>query len=106
MTKRTNKEQKIPGKLMTLKEVKAMMIQLNKDAALPSLLYVTRKLGEVEGMISMQEDPDKALVAIQGDLKRLHSKLVDDAGIELIPELGHAEQADSLFDDNPRSILS
>jgi len=78
-----------------------MMIQLQKNAALPSLLYVSRKLGEVEGMISVQADPDKALVAIQGDLKRLHDKLFEDAGIELIPELGYAEQADSLFDDNP-----
>jgi len=38
------------------KEVNAMMIQHQKDASLPSLLYVTRKLGEVEGMISMQAD--------------------------------------------------
>jgi len=38
------------AKEMTPEEVKAMMIQLQKDAALPSLLYVSRKLGEVEGV--------------------------------------------------------
>jgi len=63
-----------------------MMIQLRKDAALPSLLSVTRKLGEVEGMISMQPDSDEALVNVQSDFKRLYDKLVADAGIELSHE--------------------
>jgi len=39
-----------------------------------------------KGWVSTQVDPDKALVAIQEDLKRLHDKLVEDAGIELSPE--------------------
>ena len=68
---------------MTPEEVSKMMIQQQKEAALPSLLYVTRKLGEVEGVISTQEYPDKPLVAIQRDLKQLLNKLVEDAGIEL-----------------------
>ena len=68
---------------MTVEEVNAMMIQHQKDATLPSLLYVTRKLGEVEGVISTQEYPDKPLVAIQRDFKQLLNKLVEDAGIEL-----------------------
>ena len=84
---KTRKPQTLPDKEMTQDEVKAMMIQHQKDAALPSLLYVSRKLGEVEGLISMQEDPDKALVTIQKDLKRLHDKLVEDAEIELLPEI-------------------
>ncbi|NQT62614.1 MAG: hypothetical protein HQ556_06610, partial [Candidatus Marinimicrobia bacterium] len=54
MAKKTNTEQSSPDKVKTHEENKAMMIQLRKDAALPSLLSVTRKLGEVEGMISMQ----------------------------------------------------
>jgi len=75
------------AKEMTPDEVKAMMIQHEKDATLPSLLYVTRKLGEVEGVISTQKDPDKALTGVQRDLKQLYDKLVDDAGVKLIPEL-------------------
>jgi len=38
-------------------------------------------------MISIQEDPDEAQFDIQGDLKRLHNKLVEDAGVELLPEI-------------------
>jgi len=73
---------KQPENVVTPEDVKAMMIQHQKDSTLPSLLYVTRKLDEVEGVISTQVDPDKALVAIQGDLKQLYDKLVDDAGVE------------------------
>ena len=72
---------------ITPEEVQAMMIQHQKDATLPSLLYVTRKLGEVEGMISTQKDPDKALVSVQGDLKQLYDKMIEDAEIELLPEI-------------------
>jgi len=74
------------AKEMTPDEVKAMMIQHEKDATLPSLLYVTRKLGEVEGVISTQKDPDKALTGVQRDLKQLYDKLVGEAGIELLQE--------------------
>ncbi len=73
---------------MTPEEVSKMMIQQQKEAALPSLLYVSRKLGEVEGILSVQSEPETALIAVQGDLKRLYDKLVDDAGIELGPESG------------------
>ncbi len=71
---------------MTPADAQAMMIQLQKDTTLPSLLYVTRKLGEVEGMISTQKDPDKALAGVQRDLKQLYDKLVEAAGIGLLPE--------------------
>ena len=74
------------AKEMTPDEVKAMMIQHEKDATLPSLLYVTRKLGEVEGVISTQKDPDKALAGVQRDLEQLYDKLVGEAGIELLQE--------------------
>ncbi len=73
---------------MTVEEVNAMMIQHQKDATLPSLLYVTRKLGEVEGILSVQSEPETALLGIQGDLKRLYDKLVEDVGIELRLESG------------------
>jgi len=82
------KAKQSPEKSITLESAEKMMIQLHKEANLHSLLYVARKLGEVEGMICTQKSPDKALVAIQEDLKQLHNKLVEDAGIELIPELG------------------
>jgi len=87
--KKAIEAQKPPGKVMTPEEVKAMMIQLQKNAALPSLLYVTRKLGEVEGIVKMQADPDMALVHIQDDLRQLYDKLVEDAGIELVQESFH-----------------
>jgi len=62
------------------------MIQHQKDAILPSLLYVSRKLGEVEGLIFVQADPDKTLVDVQKDLNRLYDQLVEDAGIEQLSE--------------------
>jgi len=80
------KKTKAPYKEMTPEEIQAMMIQLQKDATLPSLLYVTRKLGEVERVISTQKDPDKALAGLQRDLKQLYDKLVGEAGIELLQE--------------------
>ena len=73
---------------MTPEEVSKMMIQQQKEAALPSLLYVSRKLGEVEGILSVQSEPETALLGIQGDLKRLYDKLVEDVGIELRLESG------------------
>jgi|APSaa5957512622_1039677.scaffolds.fasta_scaffold16540_4 hypothetical protein len=88
MGDRTNKEQKPPEKKMTPEELEAMMIQLQKDATLPSLLYVTRKLGEVEGMISQQTHPDETLVGVREDLNSLYGKIVEEAGIELLPESG------------------
>jgi len=86
MTKKTAGGQKPPEKFMTPDEIKAMVIQNQKDATLPSLLYVTRKLGEVEGWISMQKDPHKTLVDVQGDLRQLYNKLVEEAGIEQLSE--------------------
>ena len=79
MTKPTDKG-------MTPKQAQTMMVQHQKDATLPSLLYVTRKLGEVEGMISMQTDPGEALINVQKDLKRVYDKLVERADIELLAE--------------------
>jgi hypothetical protein len=80
------KSKKHSPKTMTPEEVQAMMIQAEKEAILPSLLYVTRKLGEVEAWISMQQDPGKTLVDVQGDLRQLYNKLVEEAGIEQVPE--------------------
>jgi len=86
VSKIQNKKQIQPDEKDTLDEVKAMMIQDEKDAALTSLLYVSRKLGEVEGVISIQEDPDKAQVDVQEDLKHLYNKLVEKAGVEQVTE--------------------
>lgn len=84
MTKRTSKTPDSSSQAMTLKELKAMMIQAEKDAVLISLLYVSRKLGEVEGVISTQVDPDKTLVDIQEDLNRLYDTLIESAGVEQV----------------------
>ncbi len=73
-------------KKMTSDEARAMILQYQKDAALPSLLYVSRKLGEIEGMISMQTNPDKALVGVQKDFKQVYDKLSEEAGIEPLSE--------------------
>ncbi len=76
-------------KKITATEAIATMDQLQKDATIPSLLFVTRKLGEVEGVISVQVDPDGALVDVQKDFKLLYDKLVEDAGIEPEQESEH-----------------
>ena len=79
-TPRTNDE------AMNQEEIAAMMIQLQNESVLPSLINVTRKLGEVEGMISMQSDPSEDLLNAQQDFKRVYDKLLDEAGVELPQE--------------------
>ena len=73
-------------KVLTPEEVKAMYIQHRKDSILPSLLHIARKLGEVEGMISMQSDPDENLLLIEKDFNRVYDKLLDEAGIDQPPD--------------------
>jgi len=74
-------------KMETLEEIQAKIIQAEKDSILPSLLYVARKLGEVEGTISMQTDPDEDLVNVQKDFQGLYDNMVEGAGIEQLPEI-------------------
>jgi len=74
-------------KVATPEEFKDLFIQGQKDAILPSLLYVTRKLGAIEGTLSMQVDPDENLVNVQKDFQRLYDNMVERAGIELSPEI-------------------
>ena len=66
----------------------SVLKQFQKDTALHSLLQVARKLGEVEGMISTQDDPIKALTDVQRDLNCLYNKLIKEAGVELPTESG------------------
>jgi hypothetical protein len=66
-------------------DFKKTFLQNQKDAILPSLLYVTRKLGEVEGILSTQADADDKLVNVQKDFQRLYDKMVASAGIEILP---------------------
>jgi len=70
----------------TTDEFKALIVQGQKDSAIQSLLYVSKKLGEVEGMISCQTIPDEKLVKVQQDFSRIYQKLVKEAGIELHTE--------------------
>jgi len=74
-------------KVATSEEIEALVIQNQKDSALQSLLYLTRKLGEVDGIISMQADPDESLVKVQKDFTRVCEKLVETVGIEQYPEI-------------------
>lgn len=67
-------------------ESKALYLQWQKDAMLPSLLYVAKKLGEVEGIISTQASPDENLAKVQNDFKHLYDNMVEQAGLELIQE--------------------
>ena len=69
-------------------DFKDNFLQNQKDSELPSLLYVTRKLGEVEGLLSTQADADDNLVNVQKDFQRLYDTMVEKAGIEILPELG------------------
>ena len=71
-------------------DFKDNFLQNQKDSELPSLLYVTRKLGEVEGILSTQADADDNLVNVWKDFQRLYDKMVERAGIEISPELGGA----------------
>ncbi len=71
--------------MKTLEEIQVKIIQSQKDSILPSLLYVTRKLGELEGTISMQPHPDENLVKVQMDFQRLYHNMVERAGIEQLP---------------------
>jgi hypothetical protein len=68
-------------------DFKKEFLQNQEDAELPSLLYVTRKLGELEGIISTQADADDNLVNVQKDFQQLYDKMVERAGIEILPEL-------------------
>ena len=74
------------GRIMD--DFKDNFLQNQKDSELPSLLYVTRKLGEVEGILSTQADADDNLVNVWKDFQRLYDKMVGRAGIEILPELG------------------
>jgi hypothetical protein len=76
------------GRIMD--DFKDNFLQNQKDSELPSLLYVTRKLGEVEGILSTQADADDNLVNVWKDFQRLYDKMVERAGIEISPELGGA----------------
>lgn len=72
--------------LKTIDEAEAMLIQNQRDSMLLSLLYVTRQLGEIEGIISTQSQPDEKLLKVQKDFERLYERMIEDAGIEQLPE--------------------
>ena len=74
------------NKAETLMNCEALMVQSRKDSAIHSLLYVTRKLGEVEGLVSIQTDPDENLIKVQKDLLGLYDQLIETAGIQIMPE--------------------
>ena len=68
-------------------DFKKEFLQNQEDAELPSLLYVTRKLGELEGIISTQQDANDNLVNVQKDFQRLYDTMVEKTGIEILPKL-------------------
>ncbi len=78
------------GKLATngdLDELKKMMLQSELDSLLPTLLYVARKLGELEGIMSNQREKADDLTNIHNDFNRLFNTLVMKAGIDFKNEL-------------------
>jgi hypothetical protein len=78
-----NKEYKYAAKV---EDHEALMGQIQKDSAINTLLYVARKLGEVDGLISIQTDPDKDLIKVQNDFLVLYDQLIKTAGIQMMPE--------------------
>lgn len=65
-----------------LSSAKDLNIQSQKDAAIQSLLFVTRKLGEIEGIISTQEGSNEDLLKIQNDFLALYDKLAKTIGVQ------------------------
>ena len=80
------KNTRLTEEISTAAESKALILKIRNDSTFRSLLYVTRKLGEVEGMISMQAVPNESLINVQSDFKRVYDKLIEESGIELLPE--------------------
>lgn len=69
-------------------ETNEMMNQHLRIEALISLLSVSRKLGELEGIISMVNEPENTLVKVQEDLKRVYENLSKYAGINKESDAG------------------
>jgi hypothetical protein len=88
MGRNTSRTPKIEDEVMKPEEMKTMLSQLSKDSSIQSLLYVTRKLGEIEGIISTQAEPASTLTHVQKDLQSLYDMLVEEAGVEQLPDFG------------------
>ena len=78
-------------RMETLEEFQAKIIQSEKDATLAALLYITRKLGELEGVISTQSAPDNRLVTAKDDLLRQYYRLIEKVGLRESMELQEQE---------------
>ena len=81
MTLKTSK------KASTFDRTKALIIQSRKESAIHSLLFIARKLGEVEGLISIQNVPDEELNNVRKDFLVTNNILIETAGIKEIPEV-------------------
>lgn len=66
----------------SIEELKRSIEQSMNESSLHSLLYVARKLGEVDGIISNQASAGEALRAVQRDLNQLYDILIKDLGIK------------------------
>ena len=68
-------------------KTKELIIQSRKGSAIHSLLFIARKLGEVEGLISIQNVPDEELNNVRKDFLVTYNILIETAGIKEIPEV-------------------
>ena len=66
-----------------LDEIRNILAQNDKDSALPTLLFVSRKLGELDVLTSQRTDSDDTLINIQKDFHNLYEKLQKRAGIDM-----------------------
>jgi len=66
-----------------LNEIRNISAQNDRDSALPTLLFVSRKLGELDVLISQKTDSDDTLINIQKDFHNLYEKLLKRAGVEM-----------------------
>jgi hypothetical protein len=76
--------QKKYKKPLTFNKFQALIVQSGKDSALHSLLYVARKLGEVETLISLESLPHENLIKVQKDLSQLYDQLFENTGIQKV----------------------
>ncbi len=55
--------------------------QAERDLNLTTLVYISRKLGELEGMSSTQAVPDPRIETAKADLFHLYERLIDKVGL-------------------------
>ena len=69
------------GNMEKLQEREAKIIQLERDTDLTALLFITRELGKLEGILSNQDVTDSRLERVKDDLSQTYDRLIDKVGL-------------------------